>query len=129
MLKSAIKMLGLIFLVLAGLVLCWRVVVQRQVADAKAFCESLVPVIQKQANAQFSTNGVDIVNTLGSYPKQADPQWWAGRPVPALIRTQDFYLSRDGTTFLLRIHDPSGFWDDVWGYDSRWMKWMNYDGY
>jgi len=105
------------FLVLlAGSVFAWRARVQRQVVTAKAFCESLLPNIQKARSAS------------GSYPVKVDAEWWTGRQVPALVRTQDFYLS-DGSTFLLRFRDPSAFWDDVWGFDSRWMGWMNYDGY
>ncbi len=42
--------------------------------------------------------------------KQADPQWWAGRQVPALVRTQDFYLS-DGASFQFRIR--SRRWREV----------------
>jgi hypothetical protein len=90
---------------------------QRQVAEAKSFCENLVPMIDR-SRAQ-----------TGSYPKQADSSWWVGRSVPALIRTQDFYLSTDGSRFLLRFRDPAPAMDDIWGFDSRAMGWLNYDGY
>ena len=90
---------------------------QRQVEEAKSFCEALVPMIE-QARSQ-----------AGSYPKQADPAWWASRSVPTLIRTQDFYLSTDGSMFLLRFRDPAPVMNDIWGFDSRGMGWSNYDGY
>jgi hypothetical protein len=95
----------------------WFVRVKLQVREAKRFCESLLPHIHQ------------IHTQKGSYPLKADPSWWAGRSVPSLIRTQDFYFSRDGSAFLLRFRDPSGFMDNIWGFDSRWMGWISYDGY
>jgi len=95
----------------------WFVRVKLQVREAKRFCESLLPQIQ-QVHAQ-----------TGSYPLKADPKWWAGQNVPGVIRTQDFYFTRNGSSFLLRFRDPSDFMDDILGFDSRWMGWKNYDGY
>ena len=87
-----------------------------QVAEAKAFCDSLLPAIERSKSAG------------GSYPAKADPQWWGGRTAPALVRTQDFYIS-GGAYFELRFPDPAGFWDDMRAYDSRWKGWVSYDGY
>lgn len=114
--KTVLLTLGcLVAVFVATLALCARW--QRQVVEAKRFCETLVPMIQ-QANAQ-----------TGSYPKEIDPTWWTGRLVPSLIRTQDFYLCTDGSMFLLRFRDPAPVMDDIWGFDSREMGWRNYDGY
>ena len=115
--RSRWTKLAAIFGVLLLLPVLWLVRVKSQVREAKSFCESLLPHIQ-QVHAQ-----------TGSYPLKADPTWWSGGDVPSLIRTQDFYFTRDGSMFLLRFRDPSGFMDDIWGYDSRWMGWINYDGY
>src|SRR5262245_52217909 len=82
-----------------------------QIAEAKTFCEAMIPIIQQARSRD------------GTYPKQADPTWWAGRVVPALIRTQDFYLSADGSAFLLRFRDPTPDMDDIWGFSSREMAW------
>jgi hypothetical protein len=111
--KGLTIVLGLLLL-LAGSMFVWRARVQRQVADARSFCESLLPAIQQARSGS------------GSYPTNADIQWWAGRPVPALILTQSLYYS-DGKIFVLSFRDPSAFWDDIWAFDSRWMKWLNYD--
>ena len=63
----------------------------------------------------------------GVYPAQVDPAWWARRNVPALIRTQNFYLAWDANTkFELRFEVPWAF-DNVWAFDSRFMRWINYD--
>ena|ERR1043166_7243349 len=103
-------------LLLVSTILAWRVTVHRHVPAAKKFCEELVPILH------------DIKSKTGSFPTQIDPFWWKGQTVPPLIRTQDFYLS-DGTNYLFRFRDPTAFWDDVWGFDSRWTNWMTYDGY
>jgi hypothetical protein len=106
--------------VLALAVLCLgafvvlRARTQRQVASAKVFCESLVPRLQ-QIHAE-----------TGAFPKKVDPAWWGSQAVPPLIRTQDFYFS-NGKTFILHFRDPSAFWDDIWGFDSRWMTWGDFD--
>jgi hypothetical protein len=106
---------------LVTLVASCAIQAQIRVWRAKTFCESLVPAIQAARDAN------------GRYPSKADPRWWAGRTVPWPIRAQDFYLPDDaGKTFLLRfedVGDPLCFIDTVWGFDSRWMGWVNYDGY
>jgi len=106
-------LVGLLFLTAIS---ARRIRVRSEVPAAKKFCESLVAVLQ------------GIRSRTGSFPTQIDPSWWKGQNVPPLIRTQDFYLS-DGTNFLFRFRDPTAFWDDIWGFDSRWTNWMSYDGY
>ncbi|HWW01247.1 MAG TPA: hypothetical protein VNZ64_16240 [Candidatus Acidoferrum sp.] len=106
-----------VFVVVLGSLASWRAHVHREevhsqeVAEAKAFCESLLPAIQR---AQAVS---------GSYPKQVDPQWWAGRSVPRLIHTQKFYHSK-GTNFLLGFNVGQGYIYPVWGWDSSWMSWQ-----
>ena len=111
--KSLIIALGLLLL-LTGSLFAWRARVQRQVGDAKSFCESLLPMIEQARSGS------------GYYPTDADARWWGERPVPVLIRTQNLYYS-DGKIFVLSFRDPSAFWDDTWAFDSRWVKWLNYD--
>jgi len=86
-----------------------------RVIEAKRFCERIVTQVE-------ATRKRD-----GYAPEKPDPSWWAGRQVPALVRTQDFYL-RTSTGCLLRFRDPLAF-DDVWTLDSRSTNWSNYDGY
>lgn len=92
---------------------CAALVWQQENA-AKRFCESLIPQIE-QARAQS-----------GHYPIHADPNWWAGRNVPSLIRTQRFYFARD-SGFGFRFQNDLAFMDNVSEFSSADKDWFSYD--
>ena len=81
---------------------------------AKRFCESLIPKLE-QARAEH-----------GHYPHEADPGWWGGQHVPALIRIDRFYIAND-TAFRFRFQNDLEFYDNVWEYESEAKRWLNYD--
>ena len=96
-------------------VLVWRLRIHSQVSQAKSFCESLLPKLNQ---SKIET---------GVYPVRVDPSWWEGRRVPSLIRTQNFYLAWDANTkFELRLEVPWTL-ENIWAFDSRFMRWINYD--
>jgi hypothetical protein len=66
---------------------------QAQEQQTKSFCEALLPLIEQSRSTQ------------GSYPTNLDIAWLAGRSVPSIIRTQDFYFGR-GDRFFLRFYRP-----------------------
>ena len=89
---------------------------QHKIRQAKRFCESLLPELEARKAE------------TGYYPGEADPGWWAGKSVPSLIHTQDFYVSFNSQKmFQLRFYDPYAFRNDIWAFDSRFMAWRNYD--
>lgn len=90
--------------------------VQSNIAEAKKFCELLMPKIETSKNSS------------GSYPEAVDPTWLADSKIPALIETNHFHLS-DGDYYFLRFRVPFPWaLENIWGIGSREPNWINYDG-
>lgn len=92
-----------------------------QVAEAKLFCESLIPKLQQE-----------LLET-GRYPDQLDPDWWAGKKVPPLISPNEMYSVIQQTTppsnrvFVLSFENPYAFWDNIVRFRSDNMAWDSFD--
>jgi hypothetical protein len=104
----------IVFAVCCVLYLPFRSRWQDEEQQTKAFCESLLPLIEQSRSA------------LGSYPTNANLVWLAGRSVPFMIRTQDFYVGQDDR-FFLRFYRPGlgrhAFYS-VWCYHSHEREWF-----
>ena len=90
----------------------------QEAEQAKVFCESMIPMIERH-HAEH-----------GTYPAQPDPTWLAGREIPKLVDVDTFYLRRQAGS-LLRYQNPAEFWNDVFGYHGSpdGGSWVQYDGY
>jgi hypothetical protein len=88
-----------------------------RIREAKRFCELLIPEIE-------SAKGRD-----GKYPKMVDIRWLEGKPVPQLIRLNDFYDS-GGDVYRFHFRYTTDFWDNVWAYHcgpQQSCDWLSYD--
>ena len=104
-------------LAVAGILGSCRLVEAKQVGDAKAFCESLIPAIEKARGRSRQ------------YPASPDPAWWKGKTVPKLIDLRYLYKasSTDSNSFTLHFDNPYAFWDNVVMYSSDKMAWNSFD--
>jgi len=85
--------------------------------DAKRFCEMLIPKVE----------AAKLRN--GKYPGAIDPSWLEGKPIPELIRLNDFYESHD-YMYAFHFRYPGDFWDNIWGYQcgpQQVCAWSSYD--
>jgi hypothetical protein len=92
----------------------WRI--QYQIHAAKKFCESLVPVLEREWKQ------------TGRYPATLHTSWWKGKEVPMLIELDYLYFpDREGTSFYLAFQNPYAVWDYEVGFSSIRMEWDEHD--
>jgi hypothetical protein len=85
-----------------------KLLLRRDLANAKAYCEALVPRLEEHRRIH------------GSYPKSVDAQ-----DAPRLIDRRTFYTT-DGRAYFFSIVDPAGLLN-VFVYDSTTKKWEQSD--
>jgi hypothetical protein len=88
-----------------------RILLKHDIAAAKTYCESLIPVIDKYRRE----HGV-YPSVLGTVQQN--------REVPRLLRDRVFYWS-DGKVYGFDFSDPRGFMNFV-GYRSETRNWFNW---
>lgn len=87
-----------------------------QIREAKQFCESLIPILERERKL------------TGHYPESLRTSWWKGKQVPTLIELDYLYLpySKDDS-FCLRFENPYAFWDNVIRYSGSTREWDEHD--
>jgi hypothetical protein len=104
-------------MMVAGIVGSCRLVEAKQVSDAKVFCESLIPAIEKDRGRSRQ------------YPASPDPAWWKGKTVPKLIDLRYLYKTSltDPNSFTLKFENPHAFWANVVMFSSDNLAWHSFD--
>jgi hypothetical protein len=110
--KTVLSVGALLILVLVALFACDRTN-QRSEAEAKSFCESLIPQIE------------GIKHTTGKFPEKLDPSWLRGKALPRLIDSQRFYSGHDDF-YDFHFRNPRRL-NGLFVFDYQHKVWLNGD--
>ena len=117
MLWAATGMVACVAFIVTQAVVSWPVAYaceKHDVADARSYCEKLVPGIEAHKQA------------TDTYPESLDGIVPPGRPLPRLLRARNllFYPTAADGSYMLQFHAPGRFFSEMHTYDSKTGKWM-----
>jgi len=82
-------------------------------AEAKRFCEGLMPRIEERKQA------------TGKFPEKLDPSWTQGAKIPRLIHEQAFYAAHE-EYYDFHFRNPRRL-NSLFVYNSKLKAWLNGD--
>jgi len=82
-------------------------------AEAKAFCESLIPQIET------------IKHSTGKFPEKLDPSWLKDKTIPRLINPRDFYVG-DERYYSFHFLNPDRL-ENLFCFEAEQHVWLNGD--